>query len=544
MSSHNQRHETPAMKPETSSNYAEPSTQITATEIGKFIDRDLTSQYTKPSSQSMGCSNCKTQTTPVWRQDDDGNILCNACGLFWKLHGKIRPVLSFNQPVTVTANIQESSSTLAAKSSQMTPPSSTGLTSVVTSQQDIQKHVDAATSIVLEGIDDIDWASKSHAYGSAAEVPSWIKALQYPDTSNRSAAISQLEDNLVHQGSRWEATPLTIPFLLKLATDPLTPNREDILELLVDLAVGDPEDWQPQSINVRQWREQSQVSGNSPINWDFLSYDAVRAGVPSIRALLLNDMTPRVQSWSAYLLAWFPEDASEEQHDTLNALWQIIDKKAHYASTVASAVLAVGLLSAGLVWLHRPAACAKSTYNLEPTKLRLIDISQDERPQVRWAASKALVDLDMPTSNAIVNLVSASKNLSPGQSWEGVVPSGKDVVGSSEESICGFAVRNADTTSSEKMDTILEAFAKVSHEAAYEVGGTVFILAFGFEKPPPHPSQPLFHDLNELQKRSIRAVAKASDEKWRDAGLDKLFRRRGFLRERVEVRQWAGIDEP
>lgn len=37
------------------------------------------------------CSNCSTVTTPLWRRDSNGNTLCNACGLFLKLHGTPRP---------------------------------------------------------------------------------------------------------------------------------------------------------------------------------------------------------------------------------------------------------------------------------------------------------------------------------------------------------------------------------------------------------------------------------------------------------------------
>jgi GATA-binding protein len=38
------------------------------------------------------CSNCSTTKTPLWRRDPDGQPLCNACGLFLKLHGVVRPL--------------------------------------------------------------------------------------------------------------------------------------------------------------------------------------------------------------------------------------------------------------------------------------------------------------------------------------------------------------------------------------------------------------------------------------------------------------------
>lgn len=41
---------------------------------------------------SPHCTNCGTQTTPLWRRNPEGQPLCNACGLFLKLHGVVRPL--------------------------------------------------------------------------------------------------------------------------------------------------------------------------------------------------------------------------------------------------------------------------------------------------------------------------------------------------------------------------------------------------------------------------------------------------------------------
>lgn len=49
-------------------------------------------KQTKVKSEGLYCSNCNTTTTPLWRRDDEGNALCNACGLFHKLHGMKRPL--------------------------------------------------------------------------------------------------------------------------------------------------------------------------------------------------------------------------------------------------------------------------------------------------------------------------------------------------------------------------------------------------------------------------------------------------------------------
>lgn len=40
----------------------------------------------------VSCQNCGTVTTPLWRRDNEGHIICNACGLYLKMHHQHRPV--------------------------------------------------------------------------------------------------------------------------------------------------------------------------------------------------------------------------------------------------------------------------------------------------------------------------------------------------------------------------------------------------------------------------------------------------------------------
>ncbi|XP_003219723.1 transcription factor GATA-6 [Anolis carolinensis] len=47
-----------------------------------------------PSQRRLGlsCANCQTTTTTLWRRNAEGEPVCNACGLYMKLHGVPRPL--------------------------------------------------------------------------------------------------------------------------------------------------------------------------------------------------------------------------------------------------------------------------------------------------------------------------------------------------------------------------------------------------------------------------------------------------------------------
>ncbi|KAL2819983.1 hypothetical protein BJX63DRAFT_418549 [Aspergillus granulosus] len=68
------------------------------------------------------CTNCFTQTTPLWRRNPEGQPLCNACGLFLKLHGVVRP-LSLKTDIIKKRN-RNSANTLAVGSSRASKKSS------------------------------------------------------------------------------------------------------------------------------------------------------------------------------------------------------------------------------------------------------------------------------------------------------------------------------------------------------------------------------------------------------------------------------------
>lgn len=88
---------------------------------------------------------------------------------------------------------------------------------------------------MLRGLHEVDWASMHHAYGSAEEVPALLEALRSPNAEVRGQALSDFYNKVHHQGDVYRSTTASLPFLLELAGDPATPDRHEIVALLVSI---------------------------------------------------------------------------------------------------------------------------------------------------------------------------------------------------------------------------------------------------------------------------------------------------------------------
>jgi HEAT repeat protein len=81
----------------------------------------------------------------------------------------------------------------------------------------------------------VDWASLTHAYGPATDVPGLLADLRDPE--RRPRALAELYGTIYHQGRGFSATAAAIPPLLALLDDGVAPA--ELLRLLTHLVVGD-----------------------------------------------------------------------------------------------------------------------------------------------------------------------------------------------------------------------------------------------------------------------------------------------------------------
>ncbi|MEU6726529.1 HEAT repeat domain-containing protein [Nonomuraea wenchangensis] len=94
----------------------------------------------------------------------------------------------------------------------------------------------------LELIDAIDWASLTHAYGLATDVPGLLRALTSHDPQVRQAALEEIYGSVLHQGTVYEASLACVPFLLAAVADPSVPGRAGLVELLAGIVSGDDDE--------------------------------------------------------------------------------------------------------------------------------------------------------------------------------------------------------------------------------------------------------------------------------------------------------------
>lgn len=245
---------------------------------------------------------------------------------------------------------------------------------------------------MLEGLDSIHWSRYYHAYGSADDIPGLVRAFTSPDSELRGRACYDLMNRLAHQGTRWEASHLAIPFLCELVKEPSTPDRSSVMMCMLRIALGDS--WLDESTlpyppsrfavvdgmdaeayhSITAALYDAGVEGSEAdtaiiemlgIVWERDSYTAMSRNARALLTIALDD-DPTVARYAIASVPWFPDI----HRYALSVLIELI------ATHPVPTTRATAALTAGL--LHMPDHHLITTiehHTLDPSQPHLLQLA-------------------------------------------------------------------------------------------------------------------------------------------------------------------------
>jgi hypothetical protein len=347
---------------------------------------------------------------------------------------------------------------------------------------------------VLEGLEAVDWAGLTHAYGPAADVPGLLRQLTSADAEARGAALFDLYGNIYHQGTVYEATAHAVPFLVELLRAPEIPDKEAILGLLQAIGQGSSYLQVHAPLLGRDLGDEEQARIGDELVWVARARQAVADGADAYLRLV-SDRRPEVRVYAAYLLGSLRELATRAMPVLEGQLAGEADERAR-----ASLVLAIAALA--------PDASDGAD------RLRGA-LGPDEPAVVRLAAARALAswwsDAAAATSRVDSILVDALVDTAGRADEDADFPwSGPDLDVTS--ALLGLGSAAAERA----LDRLAPAVRDAAAPAARQLASHVVAIALhgvpgGHRAPEPGA-------LGERQRRALRAVLE-NDAAWADGPL-------------------------
>ncbi|KAF4611687.1 hypothetical protein D9613_003762 [Agrocybe pediades] len=146
-------------------------------------------------SVAAQCYNCHTTATPLWRKDDEGKTVCNACGLYYKLHGSARPI-SMKSDV-IRKRSRHDATRRSTAGPEDTPSASPGVSRRPSPVPETSPTLapDSTTQMTYEYTDEAEYRSAVVAASSSSSSSELMNALGHNnananDTSNTGASTA------------------------------------------------------------------------------------------------------------------------------------------------------------------------------------------------------------------------------------------------------------------------------------------------------------------------------------------------------------------
>lgn len=217
---------------------------------------------------------------------------------------------------------------------------------------------------MLEDLDSVAWDRLQHAYGTAEDVPGLLRELVQGDAAATRTAMTTLWGTVWHQGSVYEASAPTVPFLAEIAAGGEAVSeyvRAAVVLLLMDIARGHA--YLDFSAPDPDLSEQLQAQQQRELEWADAARRAVGEHLGVVRSLLDSD-SAAIRAAAAGVAAQFPEQASSWSE-------RVEQLRATSSGPAAGLYELVGVLLAGQPvsdeLLDRVAATDEGTHDYLPT---------------------------------------------------------------------------------------------------------------------------------------------------------------------------------
>ncbi|KAI1324307.1 hypothetical protein F5Y16DRAFT_311363 [Xylariaceae sp. FL0255] len=413
----------------------------------------------------------------------------------------------------------------------------------------------------LAGIDDIDWSSYEDAYGPATNTPKDLRALASRDEEQVDNGQSTLYGTIYHQGSRYTASPLAVPFLIRIVADPESLKRSRVIYYIILLAVGHfsptvidiagirkrledfrkktPEEYKA---GLQAWVDAAPSEGLKSvreIEVDFMThgktlkrleaelatYDAARKGLP-VMLELCHDPNPEIRMAALFFLAWFPEDSEA----SVAVLKTVLKAENETPTIVATAILGLSFLS------KKEDSAIKD--GIRPF------LSSTES-WIEWATAMALISLG-ESDSAVIDSTVKYLGQEPTSSNEELnfVPFLTDTTVSAYTASYIRMIPNCETLVG---SAVIAELAKLEKFQFTEMSAAVLGMLFGEYYRQGEGGKtvlPPFEELTPNQREVVRLCARADGWCWSYANWCPMLGDFGLPGRPDKMREYAGIEKP